>query len=416
MGGSLHPLHSLHAELTAYIVETAEPPATGQRFIRDSLTPGLALRITAGGSKAYVVEAWVNNRSRRVTLGKHPGLSLKDARKCARQEIGKFAMGRDVAAERKAERSTAVTLGEVFEDYIAKRDLKPGTMVDYRRVMAEAFDDWRSRPVTSITKDMVEARNAQLGARSKARAANAMRVLRALLYYAAAKYRDAEDRPIVQENPVKRLSETRTWHRVGRRSSVIKRHQLPGWLAAVMSMGDGPRPELAGAARDYLLFLLFTGLRKSEAARLTWGAVDIEGRQFVIEDTKNRDRHTLPLSDFLNELLSHRPRESEYVFSGPAGGPLLDPRYWIDKVTERSGVEFTLHDLRRTFATIAESLDIPAYALKRLLNHRTNAADVTAGYIVHDVERLRRPMQAITEYLLSAGGIRPAAEVIELRR
>jgi integrase len=81
-------------------------------------------------------------------------------------------------------------------------------------------------------------------------------------------------------------------------------------------------------------------------------------------------------------------------------------------VTDRSGVEFTLHDLRRTFTTLAESLDIPAYALKRLLNHRVSAADVTD--IVHDVERLRRPMQAITDYLLSAGGIRPAAEVIEL--
>lgn len=85
-------------------------------------------------------------------------------------------------------------------------------------------------------------------------------------------------------------------------------------------------------------------------------------------------------------------------------------------MTERSGAEFTLHDLRRTFVTIAESLDIPAYALKRLLNHRVSAADVTAGYIIHDVERLRRPMQVITDYLLSTGGIRPAAEVIELRR
>ncbi|MGH8642874.1 MAG: hypothetical protein ACRET6_14260 [Burkholderiales bacterium] len=85
-------------------------------------------------------------------------------------------------------------------------------------------------------------------------------------------------------------------------------------------------------------------------------------------------------------------------------------------MAERSGVEFILHDLRRTFATVAESLDIPAHPLKRLLNHRVSAADVTAGYIVHDVERLRRPMQAITDYLLSSGGIRPVAEVIELRR
>jgi integrase len=59
---------------------------------------------------------------------------------------------------------------------------------------------------------------------------------------------------------------------------------------------------------------------------------------------------------------------------------------------------FTLHDLHRTFITIAESLDIPAYALKRLLNHK-DPNDVTAGYIVSDVNRLREPMQRITDFI-----------------
>ena len=53
---------------------------------------------------------------------------------------------------------------------------------------------------------------------------------------------------------------------------------------------------------------------------------------------------------------------------------------------------------RRTFLTIAEGIDIPHYALKRLANHRMSN-DVTAGYIVADVERLRAPMQAISDEL-----------------
>ena len=60
---------------------------------------------------------------------------------------------------------------------------------------------------------------------------------------------------------------------------------------------------------------------------------------------------------------------------------------------------FTLHDLRRTFATIADSLDLSAYALKCLLNHKMGN-DVTAGYIMRDVERLRKPMQQITNFLV----------------
>jgi integrase len=78
------------------------------------------------------------------------------------------------------------------------------------------------------------------------------------------------------------------------------------------------------------------------------------------------------------------------------------------KVTKSSGIEFTLHDLRRTFITMAESLDISAYAVKRLINHKMNN-DVTAGYIVTDVERLRKPMQLITDNLLKLTGTRALA-------
>lgn len=83
----------------------------------------------------------------------------------------------------------------------------------------------------------------------------------------------------------------------------------------------------------------------------------------------------------------------------------------IARVVHLSGVAFTLHDLRRTFSTIAESLDLSHYALKRLLNHRMTG-DVTAGYIGKNVERLRDPMQRITDYILNAAGIRSGAKVL----
>lgn len=73
-------------------------------------------------------------------------------------------------------------------------------------------------------------------------------------------------------------------------------------------------------------------------------------------------------------------------------------------VTKLSGIHFTVHDLRRTFITIAEGLDVSAYALKRLMNHKMNG-DITAGYIVTDVERLRKPMQQITDYFLKCMGV-----------
>lgn len=81
-------------------------------------------------------------------------------------------------------------------------------------------------------------------------------------------------------------------------------------------------------------------------------------------------------------------------------------------IIKESGVSFSIHDLRRTFITIAESLDIPAYALKRLLKHKMNN-DVTAGYIIADVERLRQPMQKISDYILKCIQLKDSATILD---
>jgi integrase len=123
------------------------------------------------------------------------------------------------------------------------------------------------------------------------------------------------------------------------------------------------------------------------------------------------------LSDFLYDLLLSRSTEvdSDFVFpSGSKQGYIIEPRKVMEKVITNSGVTFTLHDLRRTFITIAESLDIPAYALKRLMNHKMNH-DVTAGYIVMDVERLRGPMQLIADHLLKLMGVKKSADVVSIK-
>lgn len=156
------------------------------------------------------------------------------------------------------------------------------------------------------------------------------------------------------------------------------------------------------AVRDYFILVIFTGLRRLEAASLRWGQVDLKAKTLKIIDTKNNVPHTLPLSTHLCNLLQARKArtKSDFVFPAPsATGHIMETRKQIDKVVASSGIHFTIHDLRRTFITMAESLDIPAYALKRLLNHKMHN-DVTAGYIVTDVERLRRPMQKITDFML----------------
>jgi integrase len=188
---------------------------------------------------------------------------------------------------------------------------------------------------------------------------------------------------------------------VERRQTFIKAHELKDWYDGVQKLENT-------TFRDYLLLIIFTGLRRQEAAKLTWEQIDLKAETLSITDTKNHETHTLPLSTYLHDLLLRRKYKvtSTFVFPAPsAAGYIIEPRKQIAKVRESSGVIFTTHDLRRTFITAAESLDIPAYALKRLLNHKMHN-DVTAGYIVTDVERLRKPMQKITDFLQKKMGIK----------
>lgn len=159
--------------------------------------------------------------------------------------------------------------------------------------------------------------------------------------------------------------------------------------------------------------MILTGLRRQEAATLKWTDVGLTGKTLTVHNPKNRRNHTLPLSDYLYELMGRRKASAvgEYVFPGAgAGGYIVEPRKQIAKVTDASGINFTPHDLRRTFINVAESLDIPSYALKRLLNH-ADGGDVTAGYIVASTECLRGPTQKITDYVLKA-----TADVFEMKR
>jgi len=265
--------------------------------------------------------------------------------------------------------------------------------------------DWMNKPLLSITRDKVAERHKALGARSEARANLAMRYLRAVFNFAIAEYTDAEGKPLISDNPVKKLSQTRAWYRVERRRTVLKPYQLAPFVQTVLTLENT-------LARDYFLLILLTGLRRQEALDLRWQDIDLTDQTLTVIDPKNRQDLTLPLSDYLLEMLARRKvgAVGEYVFEGPRGR-LQNLRYVLDRVAADSDVSFTLHDLRRTFATVADALDIPGYAVKALLNHKTRA-DETAYYIITGVERLRKPMQKITDYILKAAGLKESAPII----
>ncbi len=418
-------------KLTKSFVDKLSFAAQAQSLYRDSELKGFGLRVGTD-TKTYFAEAKVNGRTVRATIGKHGVFTAEQARSDAREYLRQMARGinpNDLKAEKRIQ---SITLEQVFTDFLAARKgLKPKTIYEYKRIFgilpersqgkgekkSAYLTDWLDKPIATITADMVSQRHSKIGQASPAQANLCMRLLRAVFNFASARYTDSAGKPLITENPVKRLSQTRAWYRIERRQSLIKEHQLKPWFTAVMNLKNDYTSSKREALRDYLLVVLFTGLRREEAARLTWANIDLAAKTLTVRDTKNREPHTLPLSDFLIDLFERRKKNNTdiYVFPGDGkAGYIVEPRKQMAHVIKDSGVPFMLHDLRRTFLTIADSLDIPAYAVKRLANHKmTN--DVTAGYIVADVERLRKPMQKITDYILKAAGAKKAADILDIR-
>lgn len=378
------------------------PAAPGQRdTYHDRRTPGLALRVTASGVKTFVLRRRVRGGgSERVTLGRFPDLDVKQARLLAARYRALLIEGKSVNAERKAETAKAATLEQACGAYLNARRLRPNTRAAYRRALDKHLSDWRSKPVTAINRNMVRYRHRALARSSPFAADYAMQVLRAVLNYAAGEYRRADGRSLLDENPTRVLNHDRAWQKRKRRQGCVARHQLADWWRAV--------GKLAPHYRDYLRVVLLTGLHRREAACLSWSDVDWRRRTIAIPETNSGVPHVLPLSDYLYELLRERQSgtNSRWVFASvtSASGHIEEVKSALGKVRKTFGSRITVHDLRRTFITTAERLDLSVYVLKRLLNHRVEN-DATNGYVIMEVERLRGPMQKITDFVLREAGV-----------
>ncbi|MDA8112378.1 MAG: tyrosine-type recombinase/integrase [Nitrospiraceae bacterium] len=377
------------------------PLATKRETYWDTELPGFCLRVS-GKKKMFSVVRRMGEKVVWVKLQEYsPAYTPERARKDAINVLSEINNGINPNEREREDRALSVTLKEALAKYLEVRSLKPRTKWDMETVLDRYLNDWKDIPLVELTKTMIEKKHREIGKLSHAQANLTFRYLRAIYNFAMAHYEKRNGSPILTDNPVKKLSQTRAWFRVGRRTTIISAEQLPAWYQALQEIrGEGMTPK-DRLAMDYLLVCLFTGLRKNEAAGLKWADVNFKAKTLTVKDTKNGEDHTLPLSDFLLSLFKERKQgaDSLFVFPGTGkGGFLVEPRRQVEKVEQRSGVQFCLHDLRRVFASVAASV-VSAYELKRLMNHK-NGSDVTLGYVVPGVDGLRAPMQRITDRIL----------------
>jgi integrase len=377
-------------------------PTTGQLIVRDDELKGFALRVTKSRI-TFVVECSANGKRRRITIGRYGVMTPEEAR----MEARKLLFG-TIAVKKATSKATNIKLNDVFQKFLAVRKLRPNTIRSYTQITKRCLGDWLDLPVTNLTRDMIQSRHQALtrttkqGTTGEVQANMAMRILRTVLNFAASNYETDDAQPIITMNPVRTLSQNRSWHRERRRRVIIPDQKLGAWYRAVMSLRQI-------YIRDYLLLLLLTGLRRKEASTLRWSNVDLDARTITIpaEVAKNKQEHCLPLTDFLVLLLSNRNEnrrvDSDFVFPGRRGGPLVEPKLAIARVVEKSGCDFVLHDLRRGFITQAAKIAVPHHIIKKLVNH-IESRDVTDGYVVIDIEHLREPMALISNRFLTLFG------------
>jgi len=395
-----------------------------QLLIGDTELPGLWLRV-GKTKKTYFVLATLDGASKSRAIGDSRIFTAEQARQEARSIQVLISKGIDPLEEkrrrrqeREAEKKRQVTLREALDAYCS-RPLKPRTRKDYSESIDCHLSDWLDKPLIEITRTMVSKRHAKIKAAILAKWAKTgkewsmagcgadavLQLLGSIWNFATEQYEFE-----LPTNPTTHLKRTKQYSPTRRRETFIDEPELPAWFGALDSVrSDQDAPPTREIACDYLEVLLLTGLRRNEAATLTWDQVDWQREFITVKETKNGKPHVLPLTNRLLRILEGRrddpamvllDRTEPWVFpSLRIKGPLIGPENIMQLVSRQSGVEFGCHDLRRTFITSAVRCGVSDLYWKRLLNH--SCSDVTAGYIVTKVEDLRPAMETISAYFQS---------------
>jgi integrase len=379
----------------------APHPSGRQTIIWDKELRGFGVLLSGRtNARTFVAQRDLpDGRTRRVTVASVSEISLAEAKDKARRLLLDMREGVDP----KHRRAASATLRQTFEAYLAKnKSLSPRSVEIYHHLVLHHLEPWLDRLLSSITPGEVDDMHEKIAQtvaastrHSGATTANdAMRALR-LLYNWAASRDDGMPR-----NPVRLRRDE--WHAMRPTRRPIPPAQLRAWYAAVL--------RLPPVGRDWLLLMLFTGLRRREAGGLRWQHLDLAGRvvRLPAAMTKSGRALDLPMTDVVHDLLVTRRalgNAGGWVLpSNAESGHVEDPRAFLDAVRDATGIAFSSHDLRRTYVTVAESCDVSAFALKALVNHSLGSG-VTEGYIDMTVERLREPAQRVADRLKQLCGM-----------
>ncbi len=348
--------------LTDLSIRKLPTPETGQETYWDATLPGFGVRVSPRGARSFVVMYYTGKRRRRRTIGRHPTISLAEARTAAKQVLASVTLGTHEEEDRTLNVSDALDL---FDDLHCKRRNKAGTRKETMRLLnkhirpalgSDVVSDIKPRDVSAVVDRLMETPGTALH-----------------VFMATRKFFNwCIERSYIDRSPCAAM---RPPVKLQARDRVLTDDELTAVYTAAKSIGYPYGP--------FVQLLLLTAQRRSEVASMRWEHLHGETWTIPADLNKSNRPHTVPLTEPVRQLIESLPQfESPYVF--PARGNLENPfsgfsksKRALDNASKANG--WRLHDLRRTAATKMAQLNTPPHVIERILNHSTGTLGGVAG-------------------------------------
>lgn len=400
---------------TSSVKQRCRPPAEGETkpngkpqtecWYWDTADKGFFIAVRRD-SATFFVQRDVAGKTRRVKIGRYPTWTVEEARKRARELIVQMDQGIDPNAQKREAAARGATLREAREWHKTSMRARRCAQRSLETLEYETdrhLADWLDRPLAEIKPMECAQRHERVTKNSGPYAANrALQTFRACWNTAA---RRLDDLPPCPTRAV-------TFNRTKRRREPIQWSDLASWRKAVEGIQNPIR-------RDLQLFILFTGLRSTDAKTVRWEHVDFEAGTIHRPKPKGgEDRaFTVPVSRFVLDLLRARREENAAIYPRDEGWvfPSRNMRGGVTHVQQTKEARYvagkkiavfpSAHRLRDTFATAAHEAGVDPLSLKVLMNHALpSGGDVTEGYIRPGLDHLRGEIEKVAAFLLGRMG------------
>lgn len=332
---------------------------------------GLYVEVFPTGGVVWRYRYRLQGKAEKLTLGKYPALTLKNARIKRDEAAQAVAMGTSPAQQKQrakeaaADLTTVAEFGERFFREIVAKDRADVTMPRryFDKEIAPAIG---SKPVRAVTTDDVRAIIWKKKDEGFDAAAGQVRgVLKRLFDF-------AQTAGLVQVNPVLALP-MRHVHKAKARERALSPDEIRAFLRAAFESNIRRQFKIG------LHLILLTMVRKSELLLARWEHVDFDKAEWHIpaEHSKTGKPHVVYLSRQALEAFKELhvlAGGSELVM--PGRGSLTKP-FAHNAINNALKVAlagqpipaFTIHDLRRTASTLLHENGWPSDVVEKALNH-----------------------------------------------